>query len=150
MWHSPISLWNPGQKDKCCGNYPERFPFASMDGNRGCCGGRTFDTSIMECCADGQLRFSFFSKKYLKLIKMIIRIPALRLYCHQMFNIVCFRSVGSCEGCACIHGSCSPFGGCVCEPGFHGPLCDIETCPGTGSHTKNNIHVTSKLREISL
>ena len=45
------------EKDKCCGTYPDRFPFSSRDGNRGCCNTRTYDTSIMECCEDGQLRF---------------------------------------------------------------------------------------------
>ena len=80
-------------KDQCCGTYPERYPFSSMDNQRGCCNGKTFDHTMMECCADGEL-----------------------------------RSVGTCETCPCVHGDCTPFNGCVCHLGFHGPLCEEDTC----------------------
>jgi len=38
------------EKD-CCGTYPDRFPYAPRDGQRGCCYDRTYNTGTMECCA---------------------------------------------------------------------------------------------------
>ena len=52
------------EKDKCCGTFPDRFPFSSRDGNRGCCNSRTYDTSIMECCEDGQLRYIYSQSNF--------------------------------------------------------------------------------------
>lgn len=39
--------------DSCCGKYDypnTRFPYASNSGQRACCGNRTYDTSIADCC----------------------------------------------------------------------------------------------------
>lgn len=37
---------------ECCGPYPPRFPYKTKDGQRGCCGDKTYDTQLQECCAD--------------------------------------------------------------------------------------------------
>lgn len=40
-----------GESEKsCCGEYPKRFPFKTMEGERGCCGTRTYNTFALECC----------------------------------------------------------------------------------------------------
>lgn len=36
--------------DSCCGDEHYKFPFASNSGRRACCGNRTYDTQVMECC----------------------------------------------------------------------------------------------------
>lgn len=38
-----IANANSGQRDSCCGDYPERYPYRSMAG-------------FMECCSDGKVR----------------------------------------------------------------------------------------------
>lgn len=35
---------------QCCGAYPNRFPYKVADGARMCCGDKTYDSSIYECC----------------------------------------------------------------------------------------------------
>jgi len=42
----------------CCGHYPFRHPFKTYEGNRACCGHKTYDTNILTCCADGKPRMS--------------------------------------------------------------------------------------------
>merc|ERR1712228_65413 len=42
----------------CCGEHPHRFPYKPLSGERGCCGGQTFDTTLQECCADNVARIS--------------------------------------------------------------------------------------------
>lgn len=42
----------------CCGEQPHRFPYKPLSGERGCCGGATFDTTLQECCADDVARLS--------------------------------------------------------------------------------------------
>lgn len=41
---------------KCCGSYPERAPYFTMDGKNGCCDGKVFLASSFECCVDGSVR----------------------------------------------------------------------------------------------
>ena len=43
---------------ECCGEYPLRFPYKTLFGDRDCCEGRTFNTAIMMCCDDGSVRIS--------------------------------------------------------------------------------------------
>lgn len=41
--------------DTCCGKYDypnTRFPYASNGGSRGCCGRKTYDAQLFECCSD--------------------------------------------------------------------------------------------------
>jgi len=52
----PIKSGTPSERS-CCGSYPTRFPFKSYSGNRACCGAHTFDTSMLECCADSTTKF---------------------------------------------------------------------------------------------
>ena len=40
----------------CCGAYPNRFPYKknAIDGSRReCCGDKTYNTNLYDCCADG-------------------------------------------------------------------------------------------------
>lgn len=46
----------PGDEGEpeCCGNQfgGARFPFNNRNGKRSCCGGKTFDTQMFQCCGD--------------------------------------------------------------------------------------------------
>ena len=53
-YYANANGWNPsksckatliskGPADKCCGEYPMRYPFNSEDGARDCCNGKTFN-----------------------------------------------------------------------------------------------------------
>jgi len=48
----------PHSNRACCGVYPFRHPFKTYDGERGCCGSKTFDTNILTCCDDGRAKMS--------------------------------------------------------------------------------------------
>jgi len=39
----------PANKE-CCGNYPERFPYKTVGGDRKCCGSRTYNSLTLKCC----------------------------------------------------------------------------------------------------
>ena len=39
----------PANKE-CCGQYPERFPFKTVGGDRKCCGNRTYNSLTLKCC----------------------------------------------------------------------------------------------------
>lgn len=54
----------PVKKDHCCGEYPQRFPFSSFDGDHGCCGGQTYDKASKECC--GNPHFGTIFNPFLK------------------------------------------------------------------------------------
>merc|ERR1711879_173034 len=47
------TLTPPWPRSDCCGPYPERFPFKVQQGRRQCCVNHTYDTGLLECCADG-------------------------------------------------------------------------------------------------
>lgn len=34
----------------CCGRYPDRFPFKTLNGDRACCGARTYNALSLKCC----------------------------------------------------------------------------------------------------
>lgn len=40
----------------CCGSYPSRFPYKNLDGDRSCCGARTYNTQLLNCCGNGQVK----------------------------------------------------------------------------------------------
>lgn len=42
----------------CCGFAPYRHPFKTYDGQRACCGSKTFDVSVLTCCDDGRARMT--------------------------------------------------------------------------------------------
>merc|ERR1712130_861884 len=49
----------PGyQPDSCCGTFPDRFPYYSYNGTRGCCHGKTFDSAELVCCDSGHAAIS--------------------------------------------------------------------------------------------
>jgi len=54
----PVKKGTPGTSGAkgCCGAYPGRFPFKTLDGERDCCGTRTFNTNILSCCSNGQVK----------------------------------------------------------------------------------------------
>ena len=47
----------PYSDKKCCGNYPLRFPYKTLNGDmeRDCCGEQVFNKLYRVCCADGTL-----------------------------------------------------------------------------------------------
>jgi len=53
----PINKGTPGEK-ACCGEFPTRFPFKTLDGDRSCCGGRTFNTLTLKCCPGDRVKFN--------------------------------------------------------------------------------------------
>jgi len=54
----PVKKGTPGASSAkaCCGQYPNRFPFKTLDGERGCCGSRTYQTSILNCCSNNKVK----------------------------------------------------------------------------------------------
>lgn len=43
---------------ECCGSYPLRFPYKHLNGDRGCCGEKTFNTNVLMCCDDNTVKIS--------------------------------------------------------------------------------------------
>ena len=44
---------NGVSEKKCCGDYRNNgliFPFDTLNGNRDCCGSKTFDVQTKQCC----------------------------------------------------------------------------------------------------
>lgn len=40
----------------CCGEYPYRHPFKTYGGQRDCCGSKTYDVSVLQCCPSGKVK----------------------------------------------------------------------------------------------
>lgn len=51
----PLGIYSP---IACCKDYPQRFPYKTRNGDRGCCGGKTYNALTMDCCSDGKARVS--------------------------------------------------------------------------------------------
>ena len=47
-----------GSPTECCGDYPFRFPYKTLNGERGCCQKRTYNTNNLNCCTDGRVKVS--------------------------------------------------------------------------------------------
>lgn len=49
---------HPGQQSEkaCCGEYPYRHPFKTYGGQRSCCGSKTYDISVLNCCPNGKVK----------------------------------------------------------------------------------------------
>merc|ERR1739848_344116 len=45
----PIDGGHSQSGKDCCGEYPIRFPYKHLDGERGCCGQRTYMTAVLQC-----------------------------------------------------------------------------------------------------
>jgi len=42
-----------GYSDRaCCGAYPQRYPFKTMNGDRACCADNVYNTLALQCCPD--------------------------------------------------------------------------------------------------
>lgn len=41
---------------QCCGEYPVIFPYRKLHGARDCCINKTYNTQLLTCCPDGELR----------------------------------------------------------------------------------------------
>lgn len=42
----------------CCGPHDQpRFPYRTNFGQRKCCGNKTYDADLQECCSDGEIKF---------------------------------------------------------------------------------------------
>ena len=42
----------------CCGDYPFRHPFKTGAGQRACCGSRTYEVGVFDCCPDNTVEVS--------------------------------------------------------------------------------------------
>jgi hypothetical protein len=47
-----------GPEKECCGQYPERFPYKTLGGERACCGSRTYQVAILNCCDGNKVKAS--------------------------------------------------------------------------------------------
>merc|ERR1712048_601116 len=45
-----------GASKACCGGYPNRYPFKTLDGDRECCGQRTYQTALLSCCSGNKVK----------------------------------------------------------------------------------------------
>merc|ERR1711881_634764 len=54
----PVKQGTKGASNEkaCCGAYPTRFPYKTLDGARACCGSRTYNTELLNCCPNGQVK----------------------------------------------------------------------------------------------
>ena len=44
------------EQRECCGSAPHRRPYKSMNGERACCGTKTYSTKRFQCCDDGHVK----------------------------------------------------------------------------------------------
>ena len=44
------------REKKCCGVHPVRYPYMTNHGNRDCCGYKTFEAALMQCCEDESIQ----------------------------------------------------------------------------------------------
>lgn len=50
----PGNCGGQGTRDECCGDYEDwglKFPYSTQNGDRACCGRKTYNTGMFECCA---------------------------------------------------------------------------------------------------
>lgn len=48
----------PYSEKECCGKYPIRFPYKTQNGDKDCCGQKTYNTGIMQCCAGNSVKLN--------------------------------------------------------------------------------------------
>lgn len=46
----PTRVPEHGPPMECCGNAAQRFPYLTDQGNRACCGDRTYEVALFDCC----------------------------------------------------------------------------------------------------
>ena len=49
-----VTVGSPSPRS-CCGTYPTRFPYRTLDGGHDCCVDKIFNTATTDCCADGTI-----------------------------------------------------------------------------------------------
>ena len=54
----PTVLATQKSDKECCGQYPLRFPYKHLNGERGCCVDKTYRTDLMFCCEDGSVKLA--------------------------------------------------------------------------------------------
>jgi len=52
----PLSGNRIDSDKECCGDYPLRFPYKTLDGARQCCEGKTYNAQVLQCCEDGKTK----------------------------------------------------------------------------------------------
>jgi len=53
----PTTQGTPSEKE-CCGTYPYRHPYKTYGGQRSCCGHKTYDVTILNCCPSGKVKLN--------------------------------------------------------------------------------------------
>ena len=94
----------PRTIDQCCGEYPNRFPFSSENGNRGCCNGKTFDSANLMCCSDGTIQ----------------------VQCEEFRESKSLCNPNPCENGSCYIEQFSQLPACSCKDGYTGKYCEME------------------------
>lgn len=46
---------NGNRVDECCGTYPKRYPYASGQGIKGCCGEKVYAREYFDCCTNNAI-----------------------------------------------------------------------------------------------
>lgn len=54
----PVRAGSQSVEKLCCGGYPNRFPFKALGGERACCGGKTYNTQLLSCCVNSEVKVS--------------------------------------------------------------------------------------------
>lgn len=50
--------YDPNSKAQCCGEFPHRYPYQDLAGQRSCCGQVVYDTMIYDCCDNNYIAVS--------------------------------------------------------------------------------------------
>merc|ERR1739848_941707 len=53
----PIDTGVKGAK-ACCGQYPERFSYKTLNGKRHCCVNHSYNADLLTCCDDGKAKLA--------------------------------------------------------------------------------------------
>lgn len=52
----PIKAGKSKSDKACCGDYPLRFPYKHLNGDRNCCNGATYNAVVLQCCENGSIK----------------------------------------------------------------------------------------------
>lgn len=58
-FNCPVNNVGGPSPKQCCGTYPDRFPYKTNNGDRGCCGQRTYNTQTLTCCDESTSSVKF-------------------------------------------------------------------------------------------
>ncbi|CAG5111096.1 Oidioi.mRNA.OKI2018_I69.chr2.g5432.t1.cds [Oikopleura dioica] len=116
---------NDDEPDSCCGDYPQRYPFKSLE--RGCCGKKTFRKDRFQCCYGEVVQHGECSKP---------------LICNCQNGGKCIEK-GLKVFCSCIngfHGDNCEWGACQPDPCWNGECEDKITKTGIAGAFKCHCH----------